>query len=75
MTPMFNAAKGSILVPALFHFQVNGPVWPDAQPWDTVVYALVAILVVVLNRKEMFAKGAGATNVLSPGDEEVLAAE
>jgi hypothetical protein len=75
VTPMFNAAKGSILVPALFHFQVNGPVWPDAQPWDTVVYALVAILVVVLNRKEMFAKGAGATNVLSPGDEEVLADE
>jgi hypothetical protein len=38
---------------------VNGPVWPDAQPWDTVVYVLVAVLVVVFNRKEMFTKGAG----------------
>jgi membrane protease YdiL (CAAX protease family) len=25
LTPMFNAARGSILVPALFHFQMNGP--------------------------------------------------
>ena len=38
VTPMFNAAGGSILVAALFHFQVNNPVWPDAQPWDTLVY-------------------------------------
>jgi hypothetical protein len=74
VTPMFNAAKGSILIPALFHFQVNGPVWPDAQPWDTVVYVLVAVLVVVFNRKEMFTKGAGTTNVLMPGDEEALRA-
>ena len=74
VTPMFNAAKGSILIPALFHFQVNGPVWPDAQPWDTVVYVLVTVLVVVFNRKEMFTKGAGTTNVLMPGDEEALRA-
>ena len=46
VTPMFNTAGRSILVAALFHFQVNNPVWPDAQPWDTVVYALVAIGVV-----------------------------
>jgi membrane protease YdiL (CAAX protease family) len=32
LTPMFNAARGSLLVAALFHFQVNGPAWPDAQP-------------------------------------------
>jgi hypothetical protein len=25
VTPMFNAAKSSILIAALFHFQVNGP--------------------------------------------------
>ena len=30
--PMFNAARGSILIAALFHVQVNGPAWPDAQP-------------------------------------------
>jgi uncharacterized protein len=32
VTPMFNAARGSLLIPALFHFQMNGPAWPDAQP-------------------------------------------
>jgi len=34
---MFNAARGSILLPALFHFQLNNPLWPDAQPYDTWV--------------------------------------
>lgn len=63
ITPMFNAAKGSILIPALFHFQVNGPIWPDAEPWDTVVYAAVAVVVLVLNRKTMF-KPTGVTDVL-----------
>jgi len=67
VTPMFNAARGSILVAALFHFQVNNPVWPDAQPWDTVVYALVAIVVVWLNRKTMLVRGGSAvTEVLLP---------
>lgn len=37
MTPMFNAARGSILVAALFHFQVNGSAWPDGQPWENYV--------------------------------------
>ena len=35
VTPLFNASRGSILWPALFHFQVNNPLWPDAQPYDT----------------------------------------
>jgi len=65
VTPMFNAAGGSILVAALFHFQVNNPVWPDAQPWDTVVYALVAIAVVWLNRRSMLSRS-GITEVLMP---------
>ena len=30
--PMFNAARGSILIPMLFHFQMNNPAWPEAQP-------------------------------------------
>ena len=34
LTPMFNAAGGSLLVAVLFHAQMNGPAWPDAQPWD-----------------------------------------
>ena len=64
MTPMFNAAGGSILIAGLFHFQVNGQMWPDAQPWDTAVYVLAAVAIVWLNRKTMFTKGAGATDVL-----------
>jgi hypothetical protein len=66
MTPMFNAAGGSLLIPVLFHFQVNGPAWPDAQPWDTVVYVLAAGIVVLLNRRTMFRRGGGATDVLMP---------
>jgi uncharacterized protein len=76
VTPMFNAARGSILMAALFHFQVNGPIWPDAQPWDTLVYAIAAIAIVYLNRETMFRKGAGATNVLmDESDEHVTVAK
>lgn len=34
LTPMFNKSGGSILLAALFHFQLNNPLWPDAQPSD-----------------------------------------
>ncbi len=64
LTPMFNASGGSLLVAALFHFQVNGPAWPDAQPWDSVLFALVAAGVVVWNRRSMFDRRTGATDVL-----------
>lgn len=43
LTGMFNAARGSILIAALFHFQLNNPVWPDAQPWDMGLFALLAL--------------------------------
>ncbi len=64
LTPMFNAAGGSLLVAALFHAQMNGPAWPDAQPWDMLGFVLVAIVVVVVNRRSMFSRGAGVTDVL-----------
>lgn len=64
ITPMFNAAGGSILVAVLFHFQVNGPLWPDAQPWDTILFAVVALVVVWWNRHTMFDRKAGATQLL-----------
>jgi uncharacterized protein len=66
VTPLFNAAHGSVLMAALFHFQINGPAWPDAQPWENYLFALVAIGVVVLNRKAMLTRGRGATDVLVP---------
>lgn len=71
LTRMFNAAKGSLLVAALFHFQVNGPAWPDAQPWDSIILAAIAAIVVVVNRKTMFARDSGVTEVLAPGRERV----
>lgn len=66
VTPMFNAASGSILVPALFHWQMNGPAWPEAQPWENYIFALLAIIIVVLNRKTMTKLGEGSTEVLAP---------
>ena len=64
LTAMFNAAHGSLLVAVLFHAQMNGPAWPDAQPWDMYGFVLVAVLVVLLNRRTMLARGSGATEVL-----------
>lgn len=66
LTPMFNAARGSLLVAALFHFQVNGPAWPDAQPWDSVIFAVLAAVIVGINRKHFFNKSAGVIDVLAP---------
>jgi membrane protease YdiL (CAAX protease family) len=64
LTPMFNAARGSVLIAALFHFQMNGPAWPEAQPWENYLFAAVAIGAVLLNRKAMLTRGAGATEVV-----------
>lgn len=66
LTPMFNAARGSLLVAALFHFQVNGPAWPDAQPWDSVILAGMAALIVASKRRHFFDKTAAAVEVLMP---------
>jgi membrane protease YdiL (CAAX protease family) len=73
VTPMFNAARGSLLVAVLFRVQANGPVWPDAQPWDTPLFVLAAVLLVVLNRATMPDRGAGVTEVLHPGAERASA--
>lgn len=69
LTPMFNAARGSLLVAALFHAQMNGPAWPDAQPWDMLGFVVVAVLVVWFNRHTMFTRGSGATSVLMEAEE------
>jgi len=64
MTPFFNASKGSLLLAVLYHFQMMNPVFPDAQPYDNLLYIMVAVIVVLLNRKTMFKKGTGVTEVL-----------
>jgi len=64
VTPLFNASHGSILLPALFHFQLINPIWPDAQPYDTIFFVGAAALVVGLNRKKMFRKVDGIQDVI-----------
>lgn len=66
VTPMFNASRGSILLPALFHFQLNNPLWPDAQPYDMVLFAVAALVIVWINRAAMFSRD-GAVTAVVPG--------
>lgn len=64
LTPFFNRAQGSLLISVLYHFQMMNPIWPDAQPWDNILFIAVAILVVILNRRTMFQTGSGVTEIL-----------
>ena len=64
MTPLFNKSRGSLLIAYLYHFQMMNPIFPDAQPWDNILWVVVAVIVVVLNRKTMFKREYGVTNVL-----------
>jgi hypothetical protein len=40
------------------------PAFPDAQPWDTLMFVMAAVIVVWLNRRTMFQLGTGITEVL-----------
>ena len=64
VTPLFNASRGSLLLPYLFHLQLINPIWPDAQPYDMIFVVAVAVVVVVLNRKTMFRKAGAITQVI-----------
>ena len=66
LTPLFNSARGSLLIAYLYHFQMMNPIIPDAQPWENLLFVLAAVVIVVLNRRTMFKKGAGVTEVLMP---------
>lgn len=66
LTPMFNASKGSLLIAVLYHFQMMNPLWPDAQPWDSLLIIIAAVLVTWLNRSHMFRRGEAVTEVLMP---------
>lgn len=68
VTPIFNAARGSLLLPMLFHWQLINPFWPDAQPWDTWILVGVAAIVVWWNRDMMFTREGAVTEVI-PGEE------
>jgi len=40
------------------------PIWPDAQPYDNLLFVLIAIILVVINRKHYFNRDAAVTQVL-----------
>lgn len=67
-TALFNASKGSILLPALFHLQVNNPLWPDAQPYDTIPFVVAAVVIVWINRDSMLRRDGGRTEILPASD-------
>jgi len=70
LTPMFNVARGSILIAALFHFQLMNPLMPNAQPWDTLVWVIAAVVIVLVNRRTMLTRKGAVTEVLIPAAEE-----
>lgn len=72
VTSLFNASRGSLLVAYLFHFMLMNPIFPDAQPWDSVLLAAVAVVVVIADRKRMFSRGSGVTEVMAPSGPETV---
>jgi len=70
LTPLFNNSRGSLLIAVLYHFQMMNPIWPDAQPWDNLLFAAAAVIIVWLNRRTMFQHGSGITDILMPGQGE-----
>jgi membrane protease YdiL (CAAX protease family) len=64
VTPIFNASRGSLLLPMLFHWQLINPLWPDAQPWDTWLLVALAAVVVWWRHAEMFSREGAVTEVI-----------
>jgi uncharacterized protein len=70
MTPLFNASRGSLLIAILYHLHIMNPIFPDAQPWDSYLLAIAAVGIVFLNRRLMFQRGSGVTEVLGSEHKE-----
>jgi len=64
VTPIFNATRGGLLLPMVFHWQLILPFWPDAQPWDTWLFVALTAAVVWVRRKEMFSRSGAVTQVV-----------
>ncbi|WP_198912422.1 CPBP family intramembrane glutamic endopeptidase [Parvularcula mediterranea] len=67
LTALFNHARGSLALSMLFHFQMNNPLWPDAQPYDMYLFAAASCLVVWMNRAGLFSSREAVTDLF--GDE------
>lgn len=64
VTRIFNSARGNLLLPMLYHWQLINPFWPDVQPWDTWILVVVAVIVVWWNRDTMFTREGAVTEVV-----------
>ncbi|MBE0654029.1 MAG: CPBP family intramembrane metalloprotease, partial [Bacteroidales bacterium] len=64
VTPLFNRSNGSILLTAFFHFMLMNPIFPDAQPYDTYIIIVIAVIVVWINRKTMLTKKGAVTTII-----------
>jgi len=69
VTAFFNAARGSILLAGLFHWQLNMPMWPDTKPLDMYLFIPLAVIVVWIKRADMFRKEGAVTEVM-PAQQE-----
>ena len=67
VTALFNKSRGSILLPAFFHFSLMNPIFPDAQPYDTYLLIIAASLIIWCNHKSMFTKAGSVTEVIPHG--------
>ena len=70
MTPLFNASRGSLLIAILYHLNVMNPIFPDAQPWYNLLFIIAALIIVFINRRQMFQRGSGVIQVLGPQAKE-----
>ncbi len=70
LTPFFNVSRGSLLIAYLYHFQLMNPIFPDAQPYDNILWIIIAVVIVWLNRRTMFQRGSGVTDVLMPEESQ-----
>ena len=70
LTPLFNASRGSLLIAILYHLNLMNPIFPDAQPWDNFLFAIAAVVIVFLSRRQMFGRGSGVTEVLGSEDND-----
>jgi len=64
LTAFFNDARGSILLAMLFHFQMNNPLWPDAQPYDMMLFVLASAVIVWFKRVDLFSSSGAIRNVI-----------
>lgn len=69
LTVFFNESRGGLLIAFLFHFQMNNPIWPDAQPWDNYLLACAAFGIIWFKRRTVFQRGSGVTDILMPDED------